>query len=265
MKSPVNRLLVVVLAVAALAAVGCTSGGALPWASTPEDASTTTAPAPAPTQPPVPSNTSNTTTVSSACGGSLEGCFTYTQMDDYLDAVAPMVDEFFKTQYPNVAFPRNIVYVARGQGARTACGVSDSGAYEYCPGNQTIYVGQDTLWAFYRQAGDAAPAIGLAHEWGHHLQFMLDLPAFGSESQAIAVENQADCIAGAWAKFAEEKGWLEEDDDLKDAGTLLKLIGSGEGPGRDHGTAAERLQAFQMSYEGGIKACNSYFPRSPVA
>ena len=82
-------------------------------------------------------------------------------------------------------------------------------------------------------------------------------------SASVAVENQADCIAGAWAKYAKEQGWLNEQDDLQDVNSLLELIGSREGRARDHGTAAERLKAFQMSYEGGIKACNSFFPRSP--
>jgi len=219
-------------------------------------------------QPQATSTPSNmTTTVSTRCDGSLEGCFTYSEMDDYLDAITPMVASFFEAEFENVAAPRNIVYVARGQGARGACGVSDSQAYEYCSANQTIYVGQDLLWTFYRQAGDAAPAIGLAHEWAHHLQFMLDLPAFGAPTQAaaIGIENQADCIAGAWAKYAKDQCWLEEDDDLDDAAGLLQAIGSREGPGRDHGTAAERLKAFEMSYKGGIEACNSYFPRSPLA
>ena len=188
-------------------------------------------------------------------------------MDEYLDAVTPMVAAFFNARFEDVPDPRDIIYVARGQGVRGACGISDSQAYEYCAANQTIYVGQDLLWAFYRQAGDAAPAIGLAHEWAHHLQYMLDLPAFSSQSQAAAVniENQADCIAGAWAKYAKEQGWLEEADDLRDASGLLQAIGSREGAGRDHGTAAERLRAFELSYQGGIAACNSYFPRSPIA
>jgi predicted metalloprotease len=186
-------------------------------------------------------------------------------MDDYLDAITPMVESFFEVAYPNVPQPRNLVYVPRGQGARTPCGVSDSQAYEYCPGNQSIYVGQDLLWAFYRQAGDAAPAIGLAHEWAHHLQFALNLPAFGSSSQSVKIENQADCVAGAWAKYADEQGWLEEKDDLADAEGLLQMIGSAEGPGRDHGTSSERLAAFNKAFKGGITACNSYFPNSPLA
>ena len=41
------------------------------------------------------------------------GC-SYVQMDDYLDAVTPMVESFFQTMYPKVPQPRNLVYVPPG-------------------------------------------------------------------------------------------------------------------------------------------------------
>jgi predicted metalloprotease len=245
-----------------LAVAGCTS---LDDTGSPADAPDPTSSPSASRPAPAATPQSSTTTVSSRCGGSLEGCFTYAQMDEYLDAITPMVEGFFQTTYPKVPLPRDLVYVPRGKGVRSACGISDSQAYEYCAGDRSIYFGQDLLWAFYRQEGDAAPAIGLAHEWAHHLQNMLDLPAFGIQSQSVKVENQADCVAGAWAKYADEQGWLEEKDDLADAEGLLLAIGSAEGPGRDHGTSTERLMAFQSALKGGITACNCYFPSSPIA
>ncbi len=197
-------------------------------------------------------------------GGSLEGCFSYYEMGEYLDAVTPMVAQYFEETYPRVRPPRDIVYIPSGRAARTSCGTSNSYAYEYCPANQSIYIGQDLLWQFYAGAGDAAPAIGLAHEWGHHLQTMLGVSA-ASRTEAIDFENQADCVSGAWAKYANQQGWLEGDDDLRDMTTLLDAIGSAEGPRRDHGTAAEREAAFDAAYDKGIKACNEFFPDSPLA
>ena len=203
------------------------------------------------------------TTSDDPCAGSLEGCFDYSQMDQYLSDIVPMVQQYFESSYSAISDPE-VVYIPHGRVARTYCGVSDSEAYEYCTGNQTIYVGQDLIWAFYEQAGDAAPAVALAHEWGHHLQSMLGVPAARTQAQAIAFENQADCISGAWAQYADEQGWLETNDDLGDIETLLQLIGSRESRARDHGTTAERTEAFQLSFEGGIAACNAYFPDSPV-
>jgi predicted metalloprotease len=93
---------------------------------------------------------------------------------------------------------------------------------------------------------------------------MLDVPMPRTAAQSVRFENQADCISGAWAKYAREKGWLEEPDDIEDAGTLLQAIGSRESAGRDHGTVAERTKAFQMSLRDGIKACDSFFRSAPV-
>jgi predicted metalloprotease len=185
-------------------------------------------------------------------------------MSDYLDAITPMVAQFFETSYPNVPVP-DVVLIPSGRAAREGCGYGDSEAYEYCGADETIYIGLDLLWTFYKQAGDAAPAIGLAHEWGHHLQSMLGVPFARTASQSVKFENQADCISGAWARYADEQGWLEADDDLKDVQTLLSAIGSREGPNRDHGTSAEREQAFKSAFDGGIAACDAYFPNNPIA
>jgi predicted metalloprotease len=68
----------------------------------------------------------------------------------------------------------------------------------------------------------------------------------------------ADCMAGAWAKYAREKGWLEYPDDVQDINSLVRAIGSREGPGRDHGTAAERSTAFEQGFDTGLSACNRY-------
>jgi predicted metalloprotease len=246
------RWLLPLLALPLLLAAACSSGGAAS-----SGGPTASAPAPTATAP------TSGTTVSSVCGGSLEGCFAYAEMGDYLDVITPMVARFFEASYPKAPEPR-VVFVPRGRATRSACGASTSQAYEYCPANQTIYIGQDLLWTFYRRAGDAAPALGLAHEWGHHLQFVMDVPDARTAAQQIKVENQADCISGAWAKYAKEQGWLEDPDDVRDVETLLQAIGSREGPGRDHGTVAERKAAFDVSYRDGIKACNAYFPNAPV-
>jgi predicted metalloprotease len=227
--------------------------GAVACSGTVSTSTETSSPPPAPT-----------TTVEAPTRTSLEGRFTYATMEEYLDAVTPMVVEFFRQAYPGLREP-GLVFIPGGRIARTGCGASDSGAYEYCGADRTIYLGQDLLWAFYRQAGDAAPALGLAHEWGHHVQVMVGVPFARTAAQSVNFENQADCFSGAWAGYADEQGWLETEDDLLDIERLMRLIGSAETSGRDHGTAAERSQAFEAGFEGGLKACNDYFPRSPVA
>jgi predicted metalloprotease len=247
------KLLLALALTLSLVAVGCASADGSSVSETSPPAADATS-APAPTATAAPEETRQ----------SLEGRFSYAEMDQYVDAIAPMVAQFFEEQYPRLP-EANLVYIPSGRVARTACGASDGTAYEYCGGNQTIYVGQDLLWAFYRQAGDAAPALALAHEWGHHVQVMLGLPFARTAAQSVNFENQADCFAGAWAKYAEGEDWLETEDDLQDIGTLMRLIGSRESSQRDHGTVAERTAAFDKAYEGGLKACNAYYPNDPVA
>src|SRR5687768_4011710 len=65
-----------------------------------------------------PTSTPSTTTVSTRCNGSLEGCFTFNEMDEYLDAITPMVEGFFEAEFAKMPEPRNLVYVPRGQGIR---------------------------------------------------------------------------------------------------------------------------------------------------
>ncbi len=224
---------------------------------------TTAAPTATATAEPTATSVPAQTVSDTRCGGSLEGCFSYSEMNEYLSDIVPMVEQYFATAYPDISEP-HVVYIPTGRIARTYCGTSNSDAYEYCTGSSTIYIGQDLLWAFYQQAGDAAPAVALAHEWGHHLQYSLGVQSGQTQAGAIAFENQADCVSGAWAQYADDQGWLETDDDLADIETLMEFIGSRESRARDHGTTAERVEAFNASYEGGIAACNAYFPDSPI-
>jgi predicted metalloprotease len=221
---------------AAVVAVGC----ALPEASDPGSA-----PEPETSQSP---------------GTSLEGAFTEDTMDQYVDAVVPMITEYVQKTWPSMPLPQ-VYYVDEGETGREGCidhtgnqALATSQSYEYCPVDQAIYVGQDMLWEFYTRTGDAGPAVGLAHEFGHHVQSQLGLPL--DQMSPVDIENQADCIAGAWTRFTDERGWLEREDDLKDIETLFPLIGSAEDPTRDHGTAQERAQSFEVGFSNGIEACD---------
>jgi predicted metalloprotease len=194
-------------------------------------------------------------------GRSLEGAFTYDTMDQYVDAVLPMIEDWLKETWPGMSMPE-VIYVPAGTAGREGCEDADgrpasatSQSYEFCPADNRVYVGQDTLWEFYTETGDAGPAVGLAHEFGHHVQVELNLPPVRTTDQSIRYENQADCLAGAWTEWTDEKGYLEREDDLQDIEALFPLIGSAEGPDRDHGTAKERRNAFETGFNGGITAC----------
>jgi hypothetical protein len=194
-------------------------------------------------------------------GESLEGKFEYDTMDEYVNAVLPMIEGWINATWPGMPLPETI-YVPGGAAGREGCLDIDgrpatytSRSYEFCPADNRVYVGQDTLWEFYTETGDAGPAVGLAHEFGHHIQTQLNLPPARTTDQSIRVENQADCLAGAWTKWTDDKGYLEREDDLQDIEALFPLIGSAEGPDRDHGTTRERRNAFETGFDGGVTAC----------
>ena len=196
----------------------------------------------------------------------MEGCYGYEDMQAYADQIIPMVEAFFDDTYADMPHPKGYVYIPEGQAASSPCGSTPAEeAYFYCSGDDKIYLGQPLMWAFYSEAGDAAPAVGLAHEWGHHVQNVVGVPPRETLSQVgqIYRENQADCISGAWVAYADEQGWLNYPDDLGDIETLLLMVAEYE-PGRTHGDLDERTNSLVKGYTDGLQDCNGFFPDTPV-
>jgi hypothetical protein len=138
-------------------------------------------------------------------------------------------------------------------------------SYEFCPADNSVYIGEDIAWALYSDAGDVAPATGLAHEFGHHIQSLTGVQAPTTDAQTLVHENQADCVSGAFLGFAHDRKWLEQSD-VPVLKKYLELIASSENdPNRTHGDFAERGSALELGGEQGIKACDSFYPATPIA
>jgi hypothetical protein len=202
---------------------------------------------------------------------SLENCYAYEEMGTFLDVAWGLVNDFIRDQYDSRLFRVRLQYVPHGDSGDERC-TDGSGpaqyndmSYEFCAPDETIFIGQDRLWQFYSDIGDAAAVMGLAHEYGHSLQAAQEVPPATTPAGNIPHENQADCVAGAWFRYAEEVGITEDPDDLQDLKAMLELIGSSESDeDRDHGTTAERSDAVNLGIAGGIESCNSYFPETPL-
>ena len=196
---------------------------------------------------------------------SLEGIYEYSDMGTYVDQVSPWMYDWLRDVWPSMpatAWP-TIRYVPNGVTGRERCTDYDGGpasysgdSYEYCWPDQTVYVGQNVLWEFYSLTGDAGPAMGIAHEFGHHLQYWLEVDPPYTAAQSVIFENQADCLAGAWAQYVDGRGGLELPDDLEDIDQLFPLIASAEGSDRDHGTESEREEHFYNGFDSGPEACD---------
>jgi Putative neutral zinc metallopeptidase len=202
---------------------------------------------------------------------SLEACYDYSQMDEFLNLAWGFVRAFARARYGTRVLTVNLRYVPNGESGSEPCADRSGGeakytdrSFEYCPTDNTIYIGQNSLWQFYNGIGDAAAVVGLAHEYAHHLQTAHNVPAPTNAAENVLLENQADCIAGAWFGYAEEMA-IVEPDDLSDLTGLLDFIGSSEADeNRDHGTTSERRASLEFGRAEGLQGCSDYFPSSPV-
>jgi predicted metalloprotease len=148
----------------------------------------------------------------------------------------------------------------------TACGRADPAreAAFYCVIDEKIYYSAEFRTLIENQIGDFAWVIVVAHEWGHHIQAKLGfdlgvVPDRAGEVAPIEFEQQADCLAGAYAIDAELSGWLDSGD-IEEALTITEI--SGDPPGtawddpRAHGTGDVRIDAFMTGYNAGIAGCD---------
>jgi predicted metalloprotease len=166
---------------------------------------------------------------------------------------------------------------------RSACGFASaaSGPF-YCPGDRKLYIDLDffdELSQRFGASGDFAQAYVIAHEVGHHVQNLVGvLPEFNRRRQSMSeveanrmsvrVELQADCFAGIWAHFTEQKGLLEEGD-IGEALNAANQIGDDTLQKRsqgyvvpesfNHGTSAQRRTWFARGLESGrLDDCNTF-------
>jgi hypothetical protein len=201
---------------------------------------------------------------------SLAGCFTEATMQAYLNDIIPLVERFYTATWASPLLPSHIYYIPLGSTAQSACidstgsSVQDSTAYDYCAADNSVYLGQATLWYLYSQAGDVAPAIGLAHEMGHEQQFNTGIPAPQTNAQTVNHEDQADCLSGAWFRYEIGQGNIQAED-YPSTAKYLQLIASAENdPNRDHGDLQQRLDSFLIGENQGAFGCNQFYPATPV-
>jgi predicted metalloprotease len=120
----------------------------------------------------------------------------------------------------------------------------------YCPADGKIYFDKEARAWITADYGEVAWTIVMAHEWGHHVQFHLD-PLAGFGVSSVSVEQQADCLAGAYLADALARDWIDETD-LDIAWQLV--LDSGDSV--THGTASDRLKAIERGLDDGPPGCD---------
>jgi predicted metalloprotease len=177
------------------------------------------------------------------------------------------IDRFWEARFQEVGrvYDPPDGVVAFDEPIVTACGRADPvrEAAFYCVIDENIYYSAEFRTLIENQIGDFAWVIVVAHEWGHHIQSKLGfdlgvVPDRAGEVAPIELEQQADCLAGAYAADAERTGWLDAGD-IEEALAITEI--SGDPPGtawndpRAHGTGDVRIDAFLGGYDAGTTGC----------
>jgi len=158
----------------------------------------------------------------------------------------------------------------------TGCGYAQSttGPF-YCPADQRVYIDlsfYEELQTRFKAPGDFAMAYIIAHEVGHHVQNLLGittevenqrrrLSEADGNKLSVALELQADFLAGIWAHYTQKMENLLEKGDLEEALNAASSVGDDriqmEARGYvvpdafTHGTSAQRMFWFKKGYETG--------------
>ena len=166
---------------------------------------------------------------------------------------------------------------------KTACGPATTAVGPfYCPGDERIYFDLGFAKDLQRLGveGDYANVYIMAHEFGHHLQNISGIEKQVRDLQAkdrrnaneygIKMELQADCMAGAWGRMADDRGNVTVTDaEVKQAMSAAAAVGDDriqEQAGMKvdpetwtHGSAKQRESWYLVGFNSGdINRCTTF-------
>lgn len=224
-------------------------------------------------------------------GGQLEQCTTGADVEQNPDCrfviVQNSIEDFWEAEFARAgARYEPATFTAFTGGVQTACGTASSrvGPF-YCPSDRGVYLDLgffDTLQTqLGAQGGDFAEAYVVAHEYGHHVQNLTGQmerirTQQGPESDAVALELQADCYAGLWARGATDTtGGRQPLITEITRADIAEAIDAAETVGDDyiqerlqgtvtpetwtHGSSEQRRTWFERGLRSGdVRACDTF-------
>lgn len=181
--------------------------------------------------------------------------------------------EVFQKMGKTYTPPRMVLYTG---GVQTACGNGSSsmGPF-YCSGDQCLYIDLSFFSQMKKQLGadgDFAYAYVIAHEVGHHVEYLLGIldkahrqeAAVGKvEANKISVRTEllADFYAGVWAYHDNKMFSSIEDGDIEEAIRCAEVIGDNylqekargysQPESFTHGTSAQRMKWLKLGLSTG--------------
>lgn len=194
------------------------------------------------------------------------------EVDEFARNAASDIEEFWEGAYGE-AFDGSFTPVESLQswdssGVNTVfCGEDTLGVVNagYCPSEHTIGWDRGELLPSLREAnGDMAVVAMLAHEYGHAVQGEAGIAT--DDTSVLVGEQQADCLAGVYMRWVAEgsspRFTLSTGDGLN--GVLAAVIALADPVANEsdpeagvdpHGSAFERISAFQFGFTDGAESC----------
>lgn len=181
-------------------------------------------------------------------------------------------------------YPRMVLYT---DAVQTACGNGSAqmGPF-YCSGDQALYIDL-SFFSTMKQSlgadGDFAYAYVIAHEVGHHVEYltgqlgrahqqMARLSEAEANKVSVRLELLADFYAGVWAHYDNKMFGSLEDGDIEKAIKCAQVIGDDylQKKARGyvvtesftHGTSAQRMKWFKLGLQTGDMSRGDTFDRS---
>ncbi len=196
------------------------------------------------------------------------------EIDQLAGSAISDIEQFWETAYPEAfgddfTSAKELISFDAGDYGGEFCGGDTYGMVNagFCYPNRTIGWDRGELLPSLKRAhGDMGVVMVLAHEYGHAVARQAALS--GKSTPTLVGEQQADCLSGAYMR------WVAEDNSPRfslSTGEGLNNVLAGVISFRDpllsegdpdagvdeHGSAFERLSAFQFGFSDGAAACSA--------
>ena len=240
----------------------------------------------------VASNTSDVTSVitgqSTTSGGEYQPTAEEQELESFAKKVLASTEDVWTEEFKKMGKTYEAPTLVFFNGSvQSGCGgASASTGPFYCSADQCVYIDLSFFTSMKSSLGadgDFAYAYVIAHEVGHHVQYLLGnlgkahaQMAKLSQSEAnkvsVQIELQPDCFAGVWAYHEQNMFGSLEEGDLEEAISTAQVIGDDylQKKARgytvpetfNHGTSAQRSKWLKLgSHTGDLSRGDTFSPR----
>lgn len=213
------------------------------------------------------------------------------QLAEFVKVVLNDTEDVWNRLFPeqlNRRYQEPVLVLYSGQD-RSACGFASAATGPfYCPADQNVYIDlsfYEELQTRFRAPGDFAMAYIVAHEVGHHIQYLLGITQQVDQQRrqlsqteynqlSVRLELQADFLAGVWAHHAQKMKNILEQGDIEEAMRAASAVGDDriqrEARGYvvpdsfTHGTSEQRMRWFRKGLETGDLSQGDTFSASTL-